>query len=420
LAQRTGAITGTPFLPGEVNPVSERNHAVYAMVRYGNDLSNGWNLSGNIGVRYTNTRRVSSGFFSFPVQSFNCVAPADGSAISRFCALPQSVRDSAVAFQNGALIPNDAKLTYDYFLPSFNVKLAVGGGLQFRGAFTKSVAPPQFDQTRSFYNVNLTTGDQTILFNGAPVAIFQVGNPYLKPVRADNYDVTAEWYFSKVGQLTLSLFKKDLYGVQTNSLVRQSFTNNGATFDGIITTPINSTETGRVKGFEIGYQQTYDFLPGPLAGLGFSGNFTFIKSSGVAQQSLDRNDPNVAAGVISTVDTGSLPLQGLSKYQVNVGPFYQRGGLELRAAYNWRSKNLLTIRDVIVPNAPVIAEKYGQLDASIFYAVTPSVKMGFQGVNLSNSITRTSYVLNDALLTRPRNWFINDRRFTFSIRASFK
>jgi outer membrane receptor protein involved in Fe transport len=103
-----------------------------------------------------------------------------------------------------------------------------------------------------------------------------------------------------------------------------------------------------------------------------------------------------------------------------VGPFYQRNGLEIRAAYNWRSKNLLTIRDVIVPYSPVFAESYGQVDASIFYSVTPSIRMGFQGVNLTNSITRTSYVINDDLLTRPRNWFIADRRFTFSIRASFK
>ncbi len=425
LAGRAGVIAGTPFLPGEINPVSERNNAVYAMARFGNDLSNGWNLSGNLGVRYTKTRRVSSGFFAFPQQAFNCPAltpeeVANGGVPSRFCSLPQAVRDSAVAFQNGSLAPNDARLTYDYFLPSFNVKLAMGGGLQFRAAFTKSVAPPDFGLTRSFYNISLNTSDQTIAFNGSPIANFQVGNPYLKPVRADNYDLTAEWYFSNVGQLTLSLFKKDLYGVQTNSLQRQSFTNNGATFDGIITTPLNSTETGRVKGFEVGYQQTFDFLPGVLSGFGLAANFTYVKSSGVSQENLDENDPNVAAGIISNVDTSGLPLQGLSKYQFNIAPFYQRNGVEVRAAYNWRSRNLLTIRDVIAPNAPVYAEKYGQLDASIFYAVTPAIKMGFQGVNLTNSITRTSYVINDDLLTRPRNWFIADRRFTFSIRASFR
>lgn len=420
LASRTGVIPGTPFLPGEVNPVSERNNAAYVVVRLGNELSNGWNLSGNFGVRYTKTKRISSGFFSFPAQSFNCPVPANGEAVSRFCALPQATRDAAVNFQNGALTPNDAKLTYDYFLPSLNVKLEVGHGLQFRAAFNKSVAPPDFLLTRSFYNVSLNTSDQTILFNGAPVAIFDVGNPDLKPVRADNYDLTAEWYFSNLGQLTFSAFAKNLYGVQSVGTQRISFTNNGASFDAIVTTPLNSADTGKVRGLEVGYQQTYGFLPGFLAGLGMSANFTYLHSTGVSQQQLDPTDPNVAAGIISSVDTSKLPLQGLSRYQYNVGPFYERNGLELRAAWNWRSRNLLTIRDVITPNAPVFAESYGQLDASIFYAVTPTIRMGVQGVNLTNSITRTSYVINSDLLTRPRNWFINDRRFTFSFRAAFK
>lgn len=420
LAQRSGVVAGTPFRPGEINPVSERNNAAYVAVRFGNDLSNGWNVSGNIGVRYTRTERISSGFLAFPNQSFNCVAPTDGSAISRFCALPDATRAAAAAFQNGALVPNDVKLTYDYFLPSFNAKLAVGGGLQFRAAFNKSVAPPDFGQTRSFYNIGLNTSDQTILFNNGPVAIFDVGNPNLKPVRADNYDLTAEWYFSNVGQLTFSAFAKNIYGVQSVGTQRLSFTNNGATFDAIVTTPLNSADTGKVRGFEVGYQQTYGFLPSVLGGLGLSANFTYVHSTGVSQQQLDPNDPNVASGIISSVDTGKLPLQGLSKYQFNIGPFYQRNGLELRAAYNWRSRNLLTIRDVITPFAPVYAQSYGQLDASVFYAVTPSIRMGFQGVNLTSAVTRTSYVINDDLLTRPRNWFINDRRFTFSIRAAFK
>ncbi|MFH7191495.1 hypothetical protein ACHWGL_31850, partial [Klebsiella pneumoniae] len=85
---RAGAVAGTPFLPGEINPVSERNNAAYLSVRFGNDLSNGWNLSGNVGVRYTKTRRISSGFYSFPQQSFSCptLTPeqiATGATVSR-------------------------------------------------------------------------------------------------------------------------------------------------------------------------------------------------------------------------------------------------------------------------------------------------------------------------------------------------
>jgi TonB-dependent receptor len=203
-----------------------------------------------------------------------------------------------------------------------------------------------------------------------------------------------------------------------NNTVTQSFTNNGATFNALVTTPSNSGETGHVKGLEVGYQQTYSFLPGILGGLGFSGNFTYIDSSGVPQASPDATDPNVVSGLISTVDTSRLPLQGLSKYAFNVSPFWNYKGIEARAAYAFRSQYLLTVRDVIVPYAPILSADYGQLDASIFYQVTPNLRMGFQGVNLTNSQTETKQVITDTII-RPRQWFINDRRFTFSARFRF-
>jgi TonB-dependent receptor len=420
LAQRCGVVAGTPFLPGEINPVHERNNALYGMIRFGNRLGNGGiNLSGNLGLRYSRTSREASGYFSFPKRTFTCDPPQNGQPPTPFCALGPAVLAATNAFQNGAIQPINAKLSYEYWLPSVNLKLEVGGGLQFRAAFNQGIAPPDFGLTRAFYNIILDTNDTTIANNGGPRALFNVGNPYLKPIRSNNYDLTAEWYFSSVGQLTVSLFKKDLRGVLTNGTDRLTFTNNGATFGAIVTTPLNSTETGRVKGVEVGYQQTYTFLPGFLSGLGLAANFTYVDSKGVRQSTLSGTDPDVAAGRIANVDTSKLPLQGLSKYTFNVAPFYQAGGFEIRAAYSWRSRYLLTVRDVIVPFAPVFNESTGQLDASVFYNVTPNIKMGFQGVNLLNSTLRTTQVINNDLITRPRSWFMNDRRIVFSLRAKF-
>jgi TonB-dependent receptor len=420
LAQRCGVIAGTPFLPGEINPVHERNNAIYGEIRFGNPIGDGGvNLSGNVGLRYSKTTRAASGYFSFPQRSYTCTPPQNGQPPTPFCALGPTVLAAANAFQNGALTPINVKLDYHYFLPSVNLKLQLGGGLQFRAAFNQGVAPPDFGLTRAFYNVVLDTLDTTIINNGGPIARFNVGNPYLKPIRSNNYDLTAEWYFSSVGQLTLSLFKKDLKGVLTNGTDRLTFTNNGATFGAVVTTPLNSTETGRVKGLEIGYQQTYTFLPGFLSGLGLAANFTYVDSKGVKQSTLSGTDPDVAAGRIANVDTSKLPLQGLSKYTVNIAPFYQAGGFEIRGAYSWRSRYLLTVRDVIVPFAPVFNEATGQLDASVFYNVTPNIKMGFQGVNLLNETIRTSQVINNNLDRRPRSWFMNDRRIIFSLRAKF-
>ncbi|NWM59935.1 hypothetical protein GY645_25150, partial [Escherichia coli] len=91
----------------------------------------------------------------------------------------------------------------------------------------------------------------------------------------------------------------------------------------------------------------------------------------VPQSTLSETDPDVAAGRVTTVDLSLLPLQGLSKHQVNITPFFDYGPVSLRASYSWRSDFVLTIRDVIVPNDPIINKATGQLDASIFFTITP-------------------------------------------------
>lgn len=408
LAQRCGVIPGTDYLPSEINPVEETVNAGYLVARFGGEFANGWKLTGNAGVRYTKTRREASGFYAFPSRVYTCTQPT-----SPFCAFVPEANQ----FANGAMTPITAKLDYDYVLPAFNAKLSVGGGLLFRFAYNKSISLPEFGLTRAYYNVVLNTGDQAIITNGRPVAIFNVGNPYLKPVEANNFDLTAEYYFDKVGQVSIALFAKDLKGVVTNGTERLSFTNNGVSFDGIVTTPFNSPDTGRVRGFEIGYSQTYDFLPGVLSGLGLTANYTFVEAKGVRQSTLNGTDPDVGAGTVATVDTSRLPLQGLSKHTFNIQPFYQLGKLELRGAYSWRSRFLLTTRDVIVPFAPIFSEATGQFDASVFVNVTPKVRLGVQGYNLTAETTRTSQVINNNLVTAPRSWFVADRRITLSLRA---
>jgi len=228
-----------------------------------------------------------------------------------------------------------------------------------------------------------------------------------------------EWYFAPVGSLTVAAFYKELTDVATNTTARMPFTNNGATFDVLVTTPGNSDKTAKVKGFEVGYQQFYDFLPKPLDGLGINANFSYIDSKGVPQSTLSATDPDVAAGRVTTVDTSKLPLQGLSKYNANFALIYEKQKISARLAYNWRSDFLLTVRDVIVPFAPIMNEATGQLDGSFFYTVNDQVKIGVQGVNLLNETTRTTQVLNSDLLKTGRSWFMADRRYTVVLRASF-
>lgn len=433
-AQRCNTVEGSPFLPGEINPIEETNNAAYVMVRFGNEIGNsGIRISGNFGVRYTRTERISTGSQVFNQQTFSteaqCLNPTplpDGTipAPTPFCALPVDVRNQARAFANGALEERTARLTYDYFLPSLNLKAELGGGLQARFAWYQGIAPPEFGLTRNFANLSLATNQEDIQAgNGRPVIRTNVGNPFLRPIESTNFDLSLEWYFDDVGQLTFAAFYKRLNGVLTNGVARREFTNNGATFEGIVTTPVNSEETGTIRGFEIAYQQTYDFLPGFLSGFGLNLAYTFVDSAGVSQSTLSETDPDVAAGNQANVDTSLLPLQGLSRHSVNITPFYEHGPLTLRLSYNWRSRFLLTTRDVIVPFAPIFNESTGQLDGSIFFSLTDNIRVGVQGVNLLNEITRTSQVIEasaqNGIVRAPRSWFMNDRRFSAVLRATF-
>ncbi len=433
LANRCGVVAGTPFLPDEINPIREQNYAGYAMARIDTQLG-GTRLTGNVGVRYTRTDRTSSGYQSFvnttafPTEA-TCLTPVPpGQSAQPFCTFDLATRNAARAYINGALVPSTNKLRYTYWLPSVNLKLEVGGGLQFRAAYFKGVSPPQTGYIRNYFPVNLGTV-QNFDANGNPIpnsftlqGTLTAGNPNLKPVEADNFDLTAEWYFSNVGSLTVSAFYKELHGVVTNSTVRQNFTNNGATFPALVTTPINATEAGKIKGVEVGYQQTFDFLPGPLKGLGLQANYTYVDSSGVPQSTLSETDPDVAAGRVTTVDTALLPLQGLSKHTVNITPFFDWGGLSMRATYSWRSDFVLTVRDVITPFDPIINKATGQLDASIFYAITPNIKFGVQGSNLTNEVTRTNAVITaigGGIREVPRGWYMNDRRVSAILRLNY-
>jgi TonB-dependent receptor len=435
LASRNGVIAGTPFLPGEINNQTEKNDAAYIQANYAHDFSGDVKLSGNIGVRYSRTKRISNGVQQFSSAGIKdeatCLAEnaalLPGQLPFGYCALTVADRARGRAFANNAVVATTVPITLEYWLPSFNAKLEVGGGIQFRAAYSKSVTPAEFGLTRNFFNLgvgavqnadangNLIPGSFSLQAGG------NAGNPRLLPIEGDNFDLTAEWYFGNGGQLTLAGFYKELKNQQTNGVARLPLTNNGATVTGVVTTAANSTKKGKVYGFEVAYRQNYDFLPGFLSGLGLDANYTYAKSNGLEQSTLSATDPDVAAGRNASFDIDQLQFAGLSKHTINITPYYQKGAVELRAAYSWRSAYTLTIRDVITPFQPIVSEPTGQLDGSIFVTVTPQFKLGIQGVNLLDEISKTKavYTADGSGQTAPRSFFKNDRRVSFLARFNF-
>lgn len=450
LAERCGTVPGTPFLPGEINPVDEKTKDAYLMLKFGEDLG-GHRLSGNVGVRYTKTDRVATGFLQYPngggiTDDATCAQPPQSAT-----ALPTVVCQPSPAYlaqlrawANNAAFAQNSGSSFGYLLPSLNLKFELTKDLMLRGAVSKSITPPQIGYTRGDYtlggftfqgtisctlpNLDPRCGGKTgtlLLLNpdGTPQQATRstgtFGNPALRPESSDNFDLSLEWYFGPVASVSVAAFYKKLHDVVVNNTSVVNYTNSGVTVPVVLTQPGNSPDTGKIQGLEVGYQQTYDFLPKPLDGLGLALNGTLLRSSGVPQSTLSATDPDVGAGRVTNINIGLLPLEGLSKASYNVTLFYNKSGWDARMAWSWRSAFLLTARDVIVPFSPIMNENTGTLDASAFYNVTPNIKIGVQAANLLDNITKTSQILNDQLLRAPRSFFIEDRRISFEIRGQF-
>jgi TonB-dependent receptor len=264
--------------------------------------------------------------------------------------------------------------------------------------------------TRNFLDIGLDSTGQGLSATA--------GNPFLKPITSDNFDATLEWYFagSRLGSITIDGFIKNIHNYIYEHTTLRDVTSNGVTETIAVRGPDNFNKTGKVRGLEIAYNQVYDFLPGLLGGFGLSANYTYVTSKGVPNSYLNGGSPSNTPSI--GID-GSLPLAQLSKHTINIQPFYERGPVSVRVAYNWRSKFLLTETDVIFPYFPIWNDKTGTLDASAFFTVSPALKLGVQATNLTNEVTKTlqQYTLDGRVA--PRSYFMNDRRFSFIVRGTF-
>ena len=434
------------YCPGEVSTVSEVTKAAYARVDFGHDFDSGMSLVGNFGLRYVETEVSSGGRIGLPsadrfdnpmgfgngdgvVQvseiEASCAGPAVPGIPRGYCDLSDARKAEFAAVHTGEIIIDDRKIRFDNWLPSFNAKLDVGDGLLIRAAVSKGLSRPDLQLFRAGGGIGDNTNALKLAgtLETGPLFALQTGNRNLRPVTSWNYDLSAEWYFDTVGSLTFSVFLKDIQGIVNTGFETVNYTSDsGVTTDVAVEGPVND-QGGTLKGFELAYQQTYDFLPGFLNGLGSQLTYTYVDGS-------DFSNPNLAAvgqaSVTTAVNqlgggafTGQQPLAGLSKHTVNGTIFYEKGPLALRAAYNWRSAFLVTPRDDIFPFSPIYQESTGQLDASIFYAVTDSIKLGIQGVNLLDEVTQTSQVVDFTGTRVTRSAFRNDRRFTFLARFDF-
>jgi TonB-dependent receptor len=428
ISARGNVVPGLPWTPGEISDVGEDTLAFYARVDFGHDFDSGVSVEGNIGLRYVETTIQSGGEIGFPVGDFfdtnmdglvsvaeiqaACANIQQGQVAPGYCGLSAGRQAEFASIFTGELIEDDADINFSHWLPSFNVKFDFNNGMVLRGAVSRGISRPDLGSFRTGGQIADNTSNLLSAGTLGTGPLFQIstGNRSLRPVESWNYDLSFEYYFARVGSVTASLFAKDVSNIVNFGSNVRSFTSpSGVTTDVAVNGAVNS-DSGWLYGVELAHQQTYDFLPGPLAGLGSQITYTYVDAGSFE---------NSALGAEQSPFVGGLPLAGVSEHTVNAVLFYEMYGISARVAYNWRSEFLQTPRDVIFPFSPIYGESTGQLDASIFYSVTDNFKVGVQAVNLLDEVTRTSQVIDFAGTRATRSAFRNDRRYTFLARFDF-
>ena len=444
ICQRSGDTIGC-FEPDEITDVSEKTKAGYVELKFGGPNAR-WGsigVSGNIGVRYVETDNSSTGSVassfldpaSVPCQVVPpAPPPAPPPGVPKTVGCYLSAAD--FAFSNGLGSASTVNAVHKNWLPSFNLKLDVAQGWIVRFAASEGmtrpdigllknyvpVSLPNFGNTNDPNNPNWIKDSSGNIIGIKPTYTSNAYNPYLAPETADQIDFTVEHYFGSIGQFSVDVFWKNFHNYLDYGTFNENITLNGVTRQVAVTGPVNANGGGALEGFEVDYQRFFDFLPGWWSGFGVQANYTYVDNIGIKNSGL-----KVASGGPSaiTAQPGTAAtslnvdsLEGVSKNAFNVVGMYEKGPWAFRAAYNWRSKWLITQVDCCI-YLPMWEMPQGFLDASIRYKINPNMEISLQGTNLLNTETVVKQQVNDAGLLKPGSWFENDRRVVLGIRFKY-
>jgi iron complex outermembrane recepter protein len=101
-----------------------------------------------------------------------------------------------------------AKRSYDGYYPSLHLNFNASENFLVRFGYAKTYGRPNFGEIIPSATVNEFDTEDPNAIGGT----ISVTNPGLKPWKADNYDLSLEYYTAKGGMFSIGLFRKDVNG----------------------------------------------------------------------------------------------------------------------------------------------------------------------------------------------------------------
>ncbi len=303
---------------------------------------------------------------------------------------------------------------YDHLLPSLDFKIEVVEDWFLRASYSKTITRPGYADIQGGLTVNQLARAQE--------ATGQAGNPNLKPYESTNIDLASEFYYGEGSYVSVAYFDKEVenfigtssytdtlfdiatpvngpryqeavdtlgaaalddQGNEDLGAIRQYFIDQGYVnaegqivgIDGEdpllpvrVNQAVNSDTTRSVDGWEFAVQHLFEGT-----GFGVIMNYTMVDG--------DVDYDNYALGT-------QFVLLGLSD-TANAVLFYETEQWEVRAAWNWRDKFLVSTFDGNGLANPIYNEAYDQLDINVRYQVNEDLEVFVEGINVTGEYQRT-------------------------------
>ncbi len=318
--------------------------------------------------------------------------------------------------------------SYSKTLPNVDFDIAITDDLKGRASFSKTIARPNYNDLKGGF----IWGTAPRISMGSASA----GDPDLNPMESTNFDISAEWYYADASYIALGYFKKDVVDfigssapqtiqdsgfhtpvngprwqaavaavgndlVAINQYITTNYPNSSDAATGFVyaldedpilpfevTRPINNEDVA-IDGIEFTLQHTFG-----ESGFGFQANATKVDS--------DTEYDN-------TSKASQFAIYGLSDSANFIG-FYEKDGVQVRLAYNWRDDFLNS-----GGGNPRYTEAYGQLDANISYEFTDNLTLSMEALNLTDESYRTYGRHKDMTF----NYIETGARYNVGVRYTF-
>lgn len=314
-------------------------------------------MRGNIGMQIVDQDQSSTGF--------STVSNADGYT-------------EATPVSGGA--------DYRSYLPSLNLSFEIAEGQFIRTAMSRVESRPRMDDMRPNTQVSFSFNDNNITSTDPENGPWSggSGNPNLRPLAANQFDLAYENYFADAGYFAVSFFFKDLRNWHRDSSLLEDFSDlyipsyhqgsegqTPATYMGFVSAKEDGLQ-GFVRGWELQASVPLEVIHESLEGFGIVASASFLDGK---------------------MDDGTH-VPGLSEETYQLTAYYESNGWEFRVSGRKRSEFTTEVRGLSLALEETIDQGSELWDAQIAYDFSESgiemldgLRITLQGQNLTDEDT---------------------------------